>query len=364
MANPNHYLAIKNGLRKCWKEKFKKQEAKMTDEKQKEAKGKDIVQYRSRDGQEIRLSFEAVRKFLVSGHPDFVTDSEVVLYMGTCKAKGMNPFKKDCYLIKYTRDDPAAIIVSIDYYRSRAKAQPDCTGWTAGIIVRHKGIAEPEFREGAILLEGEELLGGWFRARPKGWEIDRTWSVGLKRYIKTTKEGKPTRFWQQESQADMIAKVAESQGLRKVWPDEFAKLYLEEEITHGLPEQEPLKIPQAVAEKENGDKQDETVKDTTRPPSQRIADPLSDIPSDTQQKIREGLKTKSTEKSKNKANSTPPTDKKADLIDWLQNRATREEIMASQNYITENLRGLSGEDQMVVCTQWNSRRKQLRSEEG
>ena len=205
-----------------------------TEKKNGGTEDRSLVQYRSRDGQEIRLSFEIVRKFLVSGHPEFVGDAEILLYMGMCKSRGLNPFKRDCYLLKYTKDDPAATIVSIDYYRSRAKAQEDCVGWRTGVIVR-TAKGENELREGSLIFEGETLLGGWFRARPRGWEVEKLWTVGLKRYLKTTREGKLTRFWQEDNQSEMICKVVESQGLRRVWPDEFAKLYIEEEIVQGVP---------------------------------------------------------------------------------------------------------------------------------
>src|SRR3990167_10113662 len=98
-----------------------------------EEKERGLVVYQSRDGQEIRLSFDTVKKYLISGKPGLVSDQEIVLYMGMCKARGLNPFKRDCYLVKYTEGDPAATIVSIDYFRSRAKAQPDCVGWKSGI---------------------------------------------------------------------------------------------------------------------------------------------------------------------------------------------------------------------------------------
>lgn len=227
---------------------------------------KGIVQYRSRDDQEIKLSFSIVRKFLVSGHPEFVTDQEIVLYMGMCKARGLNPFKKDCYLIKYTQGDPAATIVSIDYYRSRAKAQPDCTGWECGIIVK-TGEKQAEYRKGAVLFEGETLMGGWFRARPQGWTTDLEWAVSLKRYIKTTREGKITRFWSEENQPEQIAKVAESQGLRRAWPDEFAKLYIKEEISVGLPMQN------LEATADNGKPALEQLKETLKAENPRKPDP-------------------------------------------------------------------------------------------
>ena len=205
-----------------------------------EQKTEIVVSYRSKDGQEIKLSFETVRKYLVSGKPEYVTDSEIMLYAGMCKARGLNPFKKDCYLIKYTPNDPAATIVSIDYYRSRAKAQEDCQGWQAGIIVCKQDGAI-EYRVGSFLMPHEELLGGWFRARPKGWLETYEWSINLGPYIKRTREGAITRFWIEENQPYMIAKVAEAQGLRRLWPDEFGSLLVDDEL--GPVDVTPPKVP-------------------------------------------------------------------------------------------------------------------------
>ena len=53
--------------------------------------------------------------------------------------------------------------------------------------------------------------------------------VPVKRYIKKTREGKVTRFWSEDNQPEQIAKVAESQGLRAAWPDEFQGLYVDAE---------------------------------------------------------------------------------------------------------------------------------------
>src|SRR5580765_2823816 len=127
-----------------------------------------LVTYQSRDGQQIKLTFDIVRRYYVSGRPELVKDEEIMLYMGTCKARGLNPAKRDCYLIKYTADDPAATIVSIDYYRSRAKAQPDCEGWHCGVIVKDAAGALV-YRDGAFTFPGDLLLGGWFKARPSNW---------------------------------------------------------------------------------------------------------------------------------------------------------------------------------------------------
>lgn len=188
---------------------------------------KALVTYEAKDGQEISLSFENITKYLVQGHPEYVTRQEMMYFMGICKSRGLNPFAKDCYLIKYSQKDGAAIITGIDYFRKRAKAQRDCKGWKKGIIVKRKG--EVVYTDG-LILDDDTLLGGWFKAKPEGWDEPFTLEVNLKGYIKKTKDGSVTKFWKPENQPTQIAKVAESQGLRTLWPDEFQQLYTQEEL--------------------------------------------------------------------------------------------------------------------------------------
>jgi phage recombination protein Bet len=164
----------------------------------------------------------------VAGRSEYVTDQELYIYMGLCKSRGLNPFIKDCHLVKYTPNEAAAIITSIDYYRKRARAQKDCRGWKTGIIVLKAGSLV--YREGCIVLTDEQLVGGWCEGQPEGWAYPMRKEVNLKRYIKKTKDGAVTRFWSEENQPEMIAKVAESQLLRALWPDEFQGLYVDSEI--------------------------------------------------------------------------------------------------------------------------------------
>ncbi len=188
---------------------------------------KGMVKYDARDGQEITLSFDLVRRYLVQGNRDLVTEQELMYFLAICKSRGLNPFKRDAYLIKYG-GDPAAIVTSIDYFRSRARAQKDCRGWKKGIIVQ-KPDGSLRYSEG-LILDDERLLGGWFEAVPDGWTVPFKLEVNLKGYIKHTKEGKITRFWSEENQPSQIMKVVESQGLRTVWPDEFSKMYTDAEV--------------------------------------------------------------------------------------------------------------------------------------
>ena len=187
------------------------------------------ITYTAADGQAIRLTPEMVRKYLVQGHGELVTVSEMVYFINLCRSRKLNPLIKDCYLIKYGANDPAAVVTSVDYFRKRARAQKDCKGWKSGIIVK---AADGSIRDTAgLILDGETLLGGWFEAKPDGWSDPLRLEVNLRGYIKKTRDGAATRFWSAENQPSQIAKVAESQGLRKCWPDEFQGLYSEEEIS-------------------------------------------------------------------------------------------------------------------------------------
>ena len=187
-----------------------------------------VVQYTARDGQQIKLTPEIVKKFLVSGKGELVTMQEFYYFVGICRSRGLNPFNRDCYIVKYTEGDPAAIITSIDFYRKRAKAREDCQGWECGIVVQTKD-GKIEDRRG-LLLDGEKLLGGWFEAQPKGWLKAFRKEVNLKGFIKTKRDGTVTRFWAPENQPSQISKVAEAQGLRSIWGDDFQGLYVDAEI--------------------------------------------------------------------------------------------------------------------------------------
>ena len=201
----------------------------MTEQKKQEVVAIDqrSVTYVAADGQEVRLTPEIVKKYLVQGKGDLVTMQELSYFLNICRARRLNPLIKDCYLIKYS-DDPAAIVTSIDFFRKRARVQKDCKGWEKGVIVKDKKTAQLRDSYG-LVLETEELVGGWFVAQPEGWNKPFRLEVNLRGYIKKTRDGVPTKFWQEENQPTMVAKVAEAQGLRTLWPDEFQAIFTAEE---------------------------------------------------------------------------------------------------------------------------------------
>jgi phage recombination protein Bet len=318
------------------------------DQKQGVGVERGLVVYEARDGQEIRLSFDTVRKYLVSGRAEFVTDQEIVLYMGMCKARGLNPFKKDCYLVKYNEKDPAATIVSIDFFRSRARAQPDCHGWKTGILL-HNEKTGLEFREGSLMLAGENLVGGWFKGRPGNWENDYTWTVSLAPYVKKTSEGKITQFWREDNQGYMIQKVAESQGLRRLWPDEFQGLQLEDEfkaLREVSEESPPLKTPQALPERHD---EPAPASGPTQSRSRRRAEPPPPAPPPA----AEEKKPESAEKTQD------------DIINecllWIETCPV-DQLMAEDNWLMAQVQSgkIQGIDnQLKVLRPFNTRRQEL-----
>lgn len=196
------------------------------------------VSYQAADGQDVRLTPEIVRRYLVQGKGELVTMQELSYFLNICRAKKLNPLVKDCYLVKYSDNEGAAIITSIDFFRKRARAQKDCKGWKKGVIVRTKdGQVHDSF---GLVLPDETLVGGWFEAQPDGWIEPFRLEVNLAGYLKKNREGKITKFWQPENQPVMIAKVAEAQGLRTLWPDEFQQIYSDTETTGPMDEAAPF----------------------------------------------------------------------------------------------------------------------------
>ncbi|MBW1779054.1 MAG: recombinase RecT [Deltaproteobacteria bacterium] len=193
----------------------------------------DLVNYTAKDGTEVRLTGGMVKDFMVRGRKELISTQEILFFEYICQSRGLNPLTNDVYLLKYT-SDPAAIIIARDYFRAHAKSSPDCEGWKFGIIVRDKDSKAVRDSAGLILPE-DELLGGWFECQPKGWKEPVRLEVNLAGYIKRTKDGSITKFWKEENQPTMIAKVAECQGLRYCFPKLLGKIYTEGEI---IPEDE------------------------------------------------------------------------------------------------------------------------------
>ena len=117
------------------------------------------VEIISADGQHFTVSFDEVRRFIC----DKATDTECKIFLETCKQYKLNPFTKEAYLIHYDNkngESPSTIVLGKNCYMQMAERHPAYDGFEAGVIVIDTTVGELIHREGSIVFEGEELLGG------------------------------------------------------------------------------------------------------------------------------------------------------------------------------------------------------------
>lgn len=170
----------------------------------------------------LDLAKDTIKNYLCKD----ATDEELALFVHFCKVNNLDPFKNEVFIIKY-HGQPAFFHTSKDVFNKRASNQPDFGGLEAGIIIlKDKKL---EKREGTILLEGEELVGGYCYAHRKDKRPFYA-EASLKEFIQYRKrDGQPNKFWK-EKPALMIRKVAFAHALREAYPNELAGLYLSEEM--------------------------------------------------------------------------------------------------------------------------------------
>lgn len=175
-------------------------------------------------GKKIDLDIDFVKKYLVRGRSELVSDQELVMFMNTCAMQRLNPLANgEVYLIKYSKDDPAQMVVGKDAYTKRAYLNPNYLGKRDGIVVvRGNDVIK---KEGCCVYPTEKLIGGWCRLfyERKGKEREAYREVALDEYDKKMSSWK-------SKPATMINKVAIAQCIRDAFPADFEGLYAEEEL--------------------------------------------------------------------------------------------------------------------------------------
>ena len=193
------------------------------------------VEYKLPSGEELHITYDMVKNFLTSGNGK-LSDQEIVMFLQMCKYCQLNPFTKECYLIKYDDKAAATMVVSKEAYVKRARQSSNFIDYKAGVVVFSNG--EIKEREGTICLPNEELIGGWVKVYTKNNPNGFYHSVLLSEYIGKNKYGEANNMWKGKP-ATMIRKVAIAQGLREQFPEMLNGLYTEEEIPRSFDNTEP-----------------------------------------------------------------------------------------------------------------------------
>lgn len=179
------------------------------------------------NGEEFTLTPETVKAYLVSGNRDLVTMQEVVMFMNLCRFQHLNPWLKEAYLIKYSQNDPAALVTGKDAFLKRAEGEENYDGFKAGIIVQDED-KEVIYRDGSFKLPSESLVGGFAEVFRKDRDHSFRAEVSFEEYAARKKDGSLNSQWSKKP-TTMIRKVALVQALREAFPGTLGGMYSAEE---------------------------------------------------------------------------------------------------------------------------------------
>ena len=198
---------------------------------------KEIAVVYSVDDQEIKLTQKIVSEYLANGTQ--VTMPEFKMFTSLCKARGLNPFLKEAYIIKFG-NSPAQIIVGKDAILKRAILHPDFNGRQQGIIVINSD-GEAVEKVGTFLLDSETLAGGWAKVYRKNWEHPVYVTVSFLESAQKKRDGSLNSQWNTKG-ATMIEKVALVRALREAFIENTGGMYDADE----MPAQEEIIEAEAV----------------------------------------------------------------------------------------------------------------------
>lgn len=166
-----------------------------------------LVKYEA-NGQEIVLSPSIIKKYLVSGDADRVSDQEVQMFLKLCEYQKLNPFIREAYLIKYG-NSPAQMVTGKETFLKRAVADPLYSGHETGI--------------------SNDGRSAWAKVYKKGYTVPITVEVDWDEYVGRKSDGSITNMWKTKGKT-MLKKVALMQALREAFPLPLGGLYSQEEI--------------------------------------------------------------------------------------------------------------------------------------
>ena len=63
-----------------------------------------VTIYELPNGDEMKLSLNMIREYCVTGQKEYCTLQELNYFMQTCKALRLNPFLKEAWIIKYSKN--------------------------------------------------------------------------------------------------------------------------------------------------------------------------------------------------------------------------------------------------------------------
>jgi len=201
----------------------------------------DFIPFGSNDT--IKLSAKMVEQFIAvptkSGQlPD---ERSCIRFVMLCKAKRLNPFEGDAFLIGYDGQDGPnfSLITAHQAFLKRAESSEEYDGMLSGVTVEAAFIESADYsnvtiirkqagqicyeREGDFLFAEEQLLGAWAKVNFKNRKTPMF--KRIKRSVFDTQRSR----WKVDP-AGMLVKCAEADALRSSFPTLLGGLYIEQEM--------------------------------------------------------------------------------------------------------------------------------------
>ena len=177
--------------------------------------------------EKIRLTPSIVKEYLANGAD--ITLPEFKMFTSLCKARGLNPFLKEAYIIKFG-SNPAQIVVGKDAILKRAILNKDFDGREQGVIVINDNGDTIE-KNGSFVLSSETLVGGWAKAYRKNWTHPVYITVSLSEVGQKKNNGDLNYNWSKQT-ATMLEKVALIRSLREAFVDDLGGMYDADEYSN------------------------------------------------------------------------------------------------------------------------------------
>ncbi len=147
-----------------------------------------------------------------------------VRFMMLCKARALNPWEGDAFLVGYdTKDGPVFnLITAHQAFIKRAEANPAYNGMGSGVVVISP--TDELLDIAGDFVPGDcQLVGGWARVHRKDQEIPTYRRLNLSTF------DKGFSVWN-TNKAGMIVKCAEADALRSTFPNSCGGMYTEGEL--------------------------------------------------------------------------------------------------------------------------------------